>query len=105
MVPNQKPAFGDVDPDQPLMRFDESHIRNTNDNAAKAPVTFDNAEAVSFPTSSAPRWAEGFDCLSHETPCHLGCWEGMLANFNDSGVADMHDSFSLSSHTLYRRAL
>jgi hypothetical protein len=105
VVPNQKPAFGDVDPDQPLMRFDESHIRNTNDNAAKAPVTFDNAEAVSFPTSSAPRWAEGFDCLSHETPCHLGCWEGMLANFNDSGVADMHDSFSLSSHTLYQRAL
>ncbi|EFX64624.1 hypothetical protein DAPPUDRAFT_266073 [Daphnia pulex] len=27
VVPNQKPAFGDVDPDQPLMRFDESHIR------------------------------------------------------------------------------
>jgi hypothetical protein len=100
-------VYGDVYLDQLIMRFQESD--SESDDAATVTVTFDYMEAVSFPSAVEPMWEEVFDCPSHETSCHLGCWDGFLStlsgNSNDSGwptyttILDQRCTLSLNRTT------
>jgi hypothetical protein len=82
----------DADPEQALITFEESDSSSEGETARENIVAAEIVAEAEGHVAEAPRWAEGFDCISHTKPCHLGCWNGLdtveLAN-SETGV-DAH---------------